>query len=91
MLANVYVFTNGVKKGEGPFKFQADVFDRPPGTEGYSPLRAVNLVTWKDERRARELLSAAEVKAAEAAGEIDIERPGAVVNMPLLTWPGGRR
>lgn len=90
MLANVYVFTNGVKGG-GPFKFQADVFDRPPGGEGYSPLRAVNLVAWKDERKARELRSAAEVKAAEAAGEIEIKRPGAVVNMPLLTWPGGRR
>lgn len=91
MRANVYVFTNGVKKGEGPFKFQADVFDRPPGTDGYSPLRALNLVAWKDERNARELRSAAEVKAAEAAGEITIQRPGVVVNMPLLTWPGGRR
>ena len=91
MLANLYVFTNGMKKGEGPFKFQADVFDRPPGTEGYSPLRALNLVSWKDERKARELKSAAEVKAAEAAGEIKITRPGVVINMPLLTWPGGRR
>lgn len=91
MAANVYVFTNGVKKGEGPFKFQADVFDRPPGTEGYSPLRRVNLVAWKDQGKARELRSAADVKAAEAAGEIEIKRPGVVVNMPLLTWPGGRR
>jgi hypothetical protein len=90
-LANVYVFTNGVKKGEGPFKFTADVFDRPPGRDGYSPLRAVHLVSWKDDRSPRELKSAAEVKAAEAAGEIEIKRPGVVVNMPLLTWPGGRR
>lgn len=91
MLAEVYVFTNGVKRGEGPFKFQADVFDRPPGQEGYSPLRRVNLVAWKDEGKARELRSAAEVRAAEAAGEIEIKRPGVVVNMPLLAWPGGRR
>ncbi len=91
MLADVYVFTNGVKKGEGPFRFQADVFDRPPGTAGYSPLRAVHLVAWKDQGKARELRSAAEVKAAEAAGEIEVKRPGVVVNMPLLTWPGGRR
>ncbi len=91
MLADVYVFTNGVKKGEGPFRFQADVFDRPPGKEGYTPLRRVNLVTWKDQGKARELRSAAEVKAAEAAGEITIQRPGVVVNMPLLTWPGGGR
>lgn len=89
-LANVYVFKNGIK-GTGPFRFQPDVFDNPPGTEGYSPLRQLNLVTWKDENAARELKSAADVKAAEKAGLITIERPGVVVNMPLLTWPGGRR
>jgi hypothetical protein len=90
MLTNVYVFTNGVR-GDGPFKFQSDVFDHPPGTDGYSPLRSLNLVTWNNERSARELKSAAEVKAVEAAGELTIKRPGVVVNMPLLTWPGGRR
>lgn len=90
VLANVYVFKNGIK-GTGPFGFQPDVFDNPPGMEGYSPLRQLNLVTWKDENAARELKSAADVKAAEKAGEITIERPGVVVNMPLLTWPGGRR
>ncbi len=90
MLSNVYVFKNGVKGG-GPFKYQPDVFDRPPGTEGYSPLRALNLATWKNDQSARLLKSAAEVKAAEAKGEVTIERPGVVVNMPMLTWPGGRR
>ena len=90
MRTNVYVFTNGVS-GDGPFKFQPDVFDAPPGTVGYSPLRALNLVTWKNEESARELKSAAEVKATIDRGEITIERPGVVVNMPLLTWPGGRR
>lgn len=44
VLATVYVFRNGVK-GEGPFGFQPDVFDRPPREPGYSPLRAVHLVT----------------------------------------------
>ncbi len=81
---------NGVR-GEGPFDFQADVFDSPPGAEGYSPLRTLNLVTWKNEQAARELRSAAEVKAAAEKGEVTIERPGVVINMPLLTWPGGRR
>lgn len=90
MLANVYVFKNGVK-GKGPFGFQPDVFDSPSGTEGYSPLRVINLVTWKNEAAARELRSAAEVKAAVKKGELAIDRPGVVVNMPLLTWPGGRR
>jgi hypothetical protein len=43
-LADVYVFDNGLE-GMGPFGFQADVFDNPPGTAGYSPLRRVNVVT----------------------------------------------
>ena len=81
MLANVYVFKNGLKGG-GPFGFQPEVFYNPPSTAGYRPLRAINLVTWKDENAARELRSKAEVKAAEQAGEITIERPGVVVNMP---------
>jgi hypothetical protein len=44
-LANVYVFDNGLE-GKGPLGFQADVFDNPPGTEGYSPLRRLNVVSW---------------------------------------------
>ncbi len=90
LLANVYVFRNGVR-GAGPFKFQPDVFDSPPGSEGYRPLRAIHLVTWTNDRSARLLKAASEVLAAEKAGEITIERPGVVVNMPLVTWPGGGR
>ncbi len=89
-LANVYVFTNGVK-GEGPFGFQPDVFDNPPGTPGYSPLRALNLAAWKNPSAARVLKSAAEVKKAETRGEVTIQQPGVVINMPMLTWPGGQR
>jgi hypothetical protein len=90
LVATVYVFTNGVR-GEGPFKFQPDVFDNPPGSEGYRPLRAIHLIKWKNERSARVLKAANEVKAAEQAGEIAIERPGVIANMPLVTWPGGSR
>jgi len=90
LLANVFVFKNGVRGG-GPFKYQPDVFDNPPGSEGYRPLRALALVTWKNEQAARVLKSEREVKAAEQAGQVVIERPGVVVNMPLVTWPGGRR
>ena len=90
MLANVYVFKNGIKGG-GPFFFQPDVFDRPPMSSGYSPLRNLNLVAWKDGQSARILKTAAEVKAAERKGEIEVTQPGIVVNMPLLTWPGGSR
>jgi hypothetical protein len=89
-LANVYVFTNGVA-GSGPFGFQPDVFDNPPGTAGYTPLRRLNLVTWADAAKARELKAAAEVLAAQTAGEIKIEQPGVVINMPFVVWDGGKR
>lgn len=89
-LANVYVFTNGVA-GSGPFGFQADVFDNPPGTDGYTPLRRLNAVTWTDETKARELTSAADVLAAESAGELTIEQPGVIINMPFVVWDGGQR
>jgi hypothetical protein len=89
--ANVYVFANGIRPrgAAGPFGYQPDVFDAPPETPGYSPIRTVNLVTWKDASTARLLKSAAELKESESRGELTIQRPGAVVNMPFLTWPGG--
>ena len=90
LLANVYVFTNGVE-GNGPFGFQPDVFDAVPGDAGYRPLRAVQLVSWPDESEPRLLNSVAEIEAAADDGEIAIEQSGAVVNMPILVWPGGQR
>ncbi len=92
-LAMVYAFTNGVvpEGAVGPLGFQPDVFDNPPGTEGYSPLRAVNLVTWDESATPRVLTSAAEVQAAVEQGELTIEETEIVVNMPFLTWPGGQR
>lgn len=92
-LASVYVFANGVQVDgpRGPLGFQPDVFDAPPGTDGYSPLRALNKVSWEDEFSARVLKSAAEVREAEEKGEVKIERAGVVVNMPFLTWPDGHR
>lgn len=90
MLADVYVFKNGVK-GMGPLGFQPDIFDNPPGSKGYTPLRRLVVVTWKDEKAARELKSLADVQMAESKGEVTFERPGVVVNMPLVTWPNGKR
>lgn len=89
-LANVYVFTNGVE-GSGPFGFQADVFDNPPGMDGYTPLRRLSVVTWAEGATARELKSAAQVMEAEANGEVTIEQPGVVINMPFVVWDGGQR
>ena len=89
-LANVYVFDNGLS-GMGPLGFQADVFDNPPGSEGYSPLRKLNVVTWVDPAKARELKSVADILQAEQAGEVTIAQPGVVINMPFVVWDGGKR
>ncbi len=88
--APVYVFTNG-PTGMGPLGFQPDVFPYPPGDAEYTPLRSIHLVTWVDPGQARELKSAAEVKEAEQNGDVTIEQPGVVVNMPFVTWPEGSR
>ena len=89
-LAEVYVFANGIE-GMGPLGFAPDVFDNPPGTDGYSPLRRLNVVTWVDPASARELKSAADLLAARNAGEVTIERTGVVINMPFVVWDGGKR
>jgi hypothetical protein len=89
-LANVYVFTNGVE-GSGPFGFQADVFDNPPGTDGYTPLRRLNVITWAEGAIARELKSVGEVLEAESNAELTVEQPGVVINMPFVVWDGGQR
>ena len=89
-LANVYVFTNGVE-GSSMSGLQPSVFDNPPGTDGYSPLRRLNVVTWTDETKARELKSATEVLQAAEAGELSIKQPGVVINMPFIVWDGGKR
>jgi hypothetical protein len=86
----VYVFTNGVAGG-GPMGFQPDIFDSIPGDEAYTPLRALNLVTWQEEAAPRVIDNVAEIEAAQAEGEVEIERSGIVVNMPILVWPGGQR
>ena len=90
VLGNVYVFTNGIK-GPGPMGFQADVFDSTPADPHYSPLRSLNLVRWKPGASPGELTSAAEIQAAARRGELEIARPGVVVNMPMVRWPGGSR
>ena len=89
-LADVYVFDNGLE-GKGPLGFQADVFDNPPGTEGYSPLRRLNVVTWADPALAQVLKSEEEIMAALAADQVSIAQPGVVVNMPFVVWDGGQR
>jgi len=64
-LANVYVFTNGLE-GSGPFGFQADVFDNPPGTDGYTPLRRLNVIAWSEGAPAREAAARGRFSLPEA-------------------------
>ena len=93
LLARDYVFTNG-KTGDGPtgpLGGQADIFEHPPGDAGYRPLRAVTLVTWKDVMAARVLKSTGELQRVIDSGALSIKEAGVVVNMPFLTWPGGKR
>lgn len=90
LLGDVYVFTNGVK-GDGPFDFQVDVFDSVPGEPRYTPLRSIILVTWKGGVAPRKLGSVVEIRHAIDKGEVTVRRPGAVVNMPIIVWPGGSR
>ena len=89
-LANVYVFKNGLK-GMGPLGFQPDLFDNPPGTAGYSPLRRLSVVHPVDPDQAVGRKSAATVLALEQSGDVTIEQPGVVINMPFIVWDGGQR
>lgn len=93
MLGKLWAFTNGVQPEgpRGPLDFQPDIFDRPPGSGNYSPLRMLYLVSWSADAEPRLLTSAAEIESALAAGEVSQERTGIVVNAPFLTWPGGQR
>ncbi len=92
--STVYVFTNGIVPTDtpsGPLGFAPDVFDSAPGGAGYTPLRGLMLVTWANAADARLLTSEQEILAAEAGAELAIENTGIVVNMPMLSWPGGER
>lgn len=90
LLGNVYVFTNGIED-MGPLGFQPDVFDSVPDDENYTPLRAVNLVTWQADVEPRQLVSVEEILTAVEAGELSIEQPSVVVNMPILVWGENHR
>ena len=90
MLSPVYVFKNGIA-GSGPLKFRADVFENSPDDAGYTPLRRIVFVSWSDESKARELKSAADIQSLVESGEVTLEVSTVVVNMPFITWKGGKR
>lgn len=90
ILSPVYVFKNGIA-GSGPLNFQADVFENSPDDAGYTPLRRIVFVTWKNNSQAKELKSAAEIQALVTQGALTLEKSNVVVNMPFITWKGGKR
>lgn len=80
LLGDAYVFAKGVNGG-GPFGFQPDVFSSVPGNKDYTPLRAVNLVNWKEGVNPQELKSVEDIKAAEAKSELTVSRPSIIESM----------
>jgi hypothetical protein len=76
-VAPIWAFTNGP---EG----QRNVIDTVPGRRDYTPLWAVNMVTWRGGETARVLRSAAAVRAAQRAGDVTIRAMPIVVNCPVL-------
>lgn len=62
-----------------------------PGQPGQAPLRAVVPVTWRAGTTPRVLGSVEEILDTARRGQVALRRPGVVVNMPILVWPGGRR
>ena len=90
LLADVYVFANGLK-GSGPLTYQADVFDKPAGEAGYTPLRRLSVVSWTDTTKATLLKSASEITTAQTNGQVTIEKKPVVINMPFIVWSNGQR
>lgn len=86
--AALYMFTNGVD-GEGLYGFQEEVLSVSPGGDQYTQLAEAVKVSWKPGQRASVLVSEEEVLEAEEGGRVEVERTGAVLNAPQITWPGG--
>ncbi len=76
-LAPIWSITNGPSG-------QHNVIDTVPGRPDYSPLWRVSTVTWKSSATPRLLRSAADVTAAEKAGEVRVAKTTTVVNCPVL-------
>jgi len=89
-MSKMYVFTNGLPAlddfGGGPFEYQISVFDSIPPEKGYSNLRALYTVEWKDPTTARILDSVPRIIEAQSNGELIINKTGVVVNSPIISW-----
>jgi hypothetical protein len=79
-LSEVYLFQNG-----GPE--QAAVLSTAPHKADYSPAFRVHRVTFTGSPT--DLKSVQQVRDAEGAGALTVERTDIVVNYPVVKWPGG--
>jgi len=73
----IWTVTNGVAG-------QRNIIDTVPGKKDYSPLWAVEKVTFADGVAPRPLRSRADVLAAQKAGDVTIEKTTTVVNCPVV-------
>lgn len=63
------------------------VLSAAPGERNYTPAWSLHRATWKG--TPGEVSSADEVRAAEEAGDLEVEDLQVVLNGPVIVWPGG--
>lgn len=76
-VAPIWVVENGASG-------QRNVIDVVPGEKGYTPLWGVVMVKFAEGVTPRVLRSAAEIKAAQAAGDVTLKKTAIVVNCPVV-------
>jgi hypothetical protein len=79
VVAPLYAPTNGV-----PGQHNITLETVQPGQTDYPPLWGIVMVTWKAGAHKRLLTSAAQVKQAQAAGELTVHKTALVVNCPVV-------
>lgn len=67
---------------------QPVVLTTHPGMDGYTPAYRVHRVTWRG--TPRELTSVAEIRAADADGQLRAQATDVVVNAAVVAWPSGQ-
>ena len=81
--SDLYVFSNGIK-GTGPMGYQASIAGSNAGTDQYSPMWRINVVTWKDPTHASFLTTTSELGMAASSGMLSTQIAGLVVNCPII-------
>ena len=69
--------------------FQEDVLSVSPVTDEYTQLAEVVKVSWKLGQHSSILESEEDILEAERTGRLEVDRTGAILNAPQITWPDG--